>query len=221
MDNILKNNKRLLKRIKSFVLVFSGTFILALGTAAFLIPFELVAGGISGIAIALSELIDGSAFITEAIITTLTWGTFIMGLLFIGKSFALKTLLSTALYPLFITLIIESGIGDYLSGILPNNFGYVTASLLGGALVGIGLGLSFLGGGSTGGVDIIALVISKRIPRLKIPRVILAIDFAIILFGAFVTRDIKLTLFGILSAAAAASVIEFIFGEKKEKTKVK
>lgn len=215
MDNILKNNKPLLEKIKSFALVFLGTLVLAFGTAVFLIPFELVAGGISGIAIVFSELTGGSVLTVEAAITTLTWASFLLGLFALGKGFALKTLLSSAVYPLFVTLMIESGLGNFFLSLLPNVFGTLIAALLGGALVGLGLGLSFYAGGSTGGVDILALVLCKNIPRLRTPTVILAIDSAVILLGAFVIRDIKTTLLGILSAFVAALTIEFAFKNGK------
>jgi uncharacterized membrane-anchored protein YitT (DUF2179 family) len=210
MDNILKNNKPLLEKIKSFALVFLGTLVLAFGTAVFLIPFELVAGGISGIAIVFSDLTGGSVLTVEAAITTLTWASFLLGLFALGKGFALKTLLSSAVYPLFVTLMIESELGNFFLSLLPNVFGTFIAALLGGALVGLGLGLSFYAGGSTGGVDILALVLCKKIPRLRTPTVILAIDSAVILLGAFVIRDIKTTMLGILSAVTAAAVITTI-----------
>lgn len=197
-------------KLKSLFLVALGTLILALGTAAFLIPRELVSGGISGIAIVLYDLTGGAFFSVEMLITAFSWSAFFVGLIFLGKSFALKTLLSTALYPLFISLVTELGLANFLNGLLPEGSGALIASVLGGILVGAGLGLSFIGGGSTGGVDILALVICKKNPRLRTSRVILAVDAAIILFGAFVISDAKTTLLGIFSAVVAAFSIECV-----------
>lgn len=202
--------------MKSFIFVVLGTFILALSTALFLVPFELVAGGISGIAIIVAEMSGASFLSVEVIITALSWSAFLIGLLVLGKSFALKTLISTALYPLFVTIFIESGFSDFLAQLMPNTVGVIFASLLGGALVGLGLGLSFYGGGSTGGVDILAIAVCKKFTKFKTPRVILAIDSAIIILGAFVIKDVKTSLLGIVSAVVAASVIECVFGNFKK-----
>lgn len=201
------NGVRLLKRIKGLLLVAVGTLILAVGTAAFLIPYELVSGGISGIAILLHEL-SGGSLAAEAVIALLSWSAFFIGFIFLGKSFALKTLLSTALYPLFISLVSELRPRDFLSSLLPDKSQALLGALLGGLLVGIGLGLSFISGGSTGGVDVLALVICNKKPKLKPSRVILLIDASIILFGALIISDAKSTLLGIFSAAVAAFTIE-------------
>ncbi len=217
MDSKFEGARVLANGFKESLFVIFGTVILAVGSAAFLIPFELVAGGISGIAIAASELFGGSIISVEAIITALSWTLFLLGLLSLGKSFALKTLISTALYPLFITLIIESGVSDFALRLLPNGQGAFLASIIGGALVGLGLGLSFLGGGSTGGADILAFIVCKKFSRLKIPHVILAIDSAIILFGALAVTDAKRTLLGIISAATAAATVKAIFTLKNQK----
>lgn len=214
MDSKFKGARVLANGFRESLFVIFGTLILAVGSAVFLIPFEHVAGGISGFAIAASELFGGSLVSVEAIIAALSWTLFLAGLLSLGKSFALKTLISTALYPLFIALIIESGISDFALRLLPNAQGAFLASLIGGALVGLGLGLSFLGGGSTGGADILAFILCKKFPRLKMPHVILAIDSAVILFGALAIADAKRTLLGILSAATAAATVKAVFTVK-------
>ena len=210
MNAVFNKIRSRAEKIKGLSLVILGTLTLAVGTSAFLIPFNLVSGGISGIAIIIGEVVKNELFGADFFIALLTWGAFLIGLLVLGKSFALKTLLSTALYPLFISLVGEIDVAAFLLTLFPRGASIFFASLLGGALVGLGLGLSFIGGGSTGGVDILALAICKRLPRLKVPRVILAIDAAVILLGAFVIADPKTTLLGILSAITAAGIVEAV-----------
>ena len=201
-------------KIKNVFLIILGTASLALATAAFLVPFELVAGGISGLAIVINSLLGGGFLSVEIIITVLTWISFFAGLIFLGKSFALKTLLSSALYPLLVAIFIERGLSDSFRHFLDLEGGMLIAAALGGALVGIGCALSFKSGGSTGGVDVLALTLCKKHPTLKLPRLMLIIDTAIIIFGAFAIADPKKTLFGIFSALTSAFTIEAVLNTK-------
>ena len=203
-------------KIKNLLLIALGTVALAFGTVAFLIPFELVTGGISGIAIIISEVTSDSVLPIETVIALLTWISFFAGLFFLGKSFALKTLLSALLYPIFISVFIEAGVPDISLEILDFTASPVVASLLGGAFVGLGCSLSFIGGGSTGGVDILALVLCKGRPRLKISRVMLIIDSSVILFGAFAIANPMKTALGIFSALTSAFTIELMLSRKNK-----
>ena len=195
-------------KIENLALIAIGTLFLALGTAAFLIPFELVTGGISGIAIIVSTFAKGGFLSIDGIIALLTWTSFFIGLIFLGKSFALKTLLSAILYPIFISAFIESGLADRSLALLSFPSSQIIAALLGGAFVGFGCALSFIGGGSTGGVDILALVLCKDRQRLKISHVMLFIDALIIILGAFAIAERAKTALGIFSAITAAFSIE-------------
>ena len=87
----------------------------------------------------------------------------------------------------------------------------IICSLFGGLCVGTGCALTFLGGGSTGGVDILAFIICKYFKKLKSSTVIFFIDATTVLLGLFVIKDLILTLLGVISAWIAATVIDRIF----------
>ena len=103
---------------KNLLLVVVGTLILAFSTAVFLIPYDLIAGGVSGIAIVIDHVIpDSVEFITiDLIITALTWILYFVGLVALGKSFALKTLVSAIVYPPAIALFMRLSSPDVLGG---------------------------------------------------------------------------------------------------------
>ena len=88
--------KELWNQARNLLLVVAGTIVLALGTAVFLLPFNLVAGGMSGLAIVMDILIPAEVVTVDLIITVLTWGLFLLGFLIFGKGFAAKTLISPA-----------------------------------------------------------------------------------------------------------------------------
>jgi uncharacterized membrane-anchored protein YitT (DUF2179 family) len=155
---------------KDLGLVVVGTLVLAFGCAVFVVPFDLVTGGVTGLSIVVDHIIR-SAIPIDLLIGIITWGFFFLGLVFQGREFAIKTLASTIIYPIAISLFMDIVSPDVLGGILyldtTSDLALIISSLFGGLCVGTGCALTFLGGGSTGGVDIIAFIICKYVKRWK------------------------------------------------------
>ena len=209
--------KRSLPVLKNMVLVVVGTLILAFGTALFILPFDLVCGGISSIAIILNNLLGVDFISIDTLITIITWTLFFIGLLFLGKNFALKTLISTIVYPIGISLFSKLYDPQFMNGIFCidqsqySEIAILLAALFGGVLVGAGCALTFLGGGSTGGVDIFAFLICKIFKKLRSSVVIFCIDAITITLGLFVIQDLVVSLLGISSALISAIAVDKIF----------
>jgi len=210
------NKKQFIKAAKNSTLVLLGTAILAFGTAIFIVPFDLVTGGVSGLAIVLENMLPLDISI-DIYISVLTWSLFLLGLIFLGKNFAVKTLLSSLMYPIFFSLFYRLVDPDVLDGIfvLQNTaYGEIAvflAAIFGGAIVGLGCAVTFVVGGSTGGVDIIAFLICKHAKRLKTSHTVFVLDALIILFGVFAIKDVVLSLIGISSAVICSFVIDKVF----------
>lgn len=206
----------ILTQIKNLGLVIIGTLVLAFGCAVFVVPFQLVTGGVTGLAIIIDDLIN-SAIHIDIVIGIITWALFFLGLIFLGWDFAAKTLASTIIYPFAISLFMHLVSPDILGGIFyiagsPHaDIALIISALFGGLCVGTGCALTFMGGGSTGGIDIIAFMVCKVFKRLKSSTVIFFIDAATVVLGLFVIKDLILTLLGIISAWIAAMVIDRIF----------
>jgi uncharacterized membrane-anchored protein YitT (DUF2179 family) len=188
--------------------------VLAFGCAVFVVPFDLVTGGVTGISIIVDNIIGGAIDI-DIIIAAITWGLFFLGLCFLGWDFALKTLTSTVIYPVAISLFLKLVSPDVLGGILYLNTEYdialIISALFGGICVGTGCALTFMGGGSTGGVDIIAFILCKYFKKWKSSTVIFIVDATAVVLGLFVIQDLIRTLLGVISAWLCAMVIERIF----------
>lgn len=214
-------NKSAYKMIlKNILYVISGTVILAFGTAVFIIPFNIVAGGVTGISIIIHKLLP--ALRVEVYVAFLTWVLFFFGLVILGKSFALKTLLSTIIYPFALSAFSKLLAPDVMNGFFNLSLGsyseiaIILSSLFGGVFVGTGCAITFLGGGSTGGADIIALSICKYLKKAKSSVVIFLIDSLAIISGMFVLKNFVISLLGIASAFISATVIDKVFlGESK------
>lgn len=206
-----------LPMLKNVVLTILGTLILAFGTAVFIIPFDLVVGGMSGFAIVLDKLIPLRFVTIDLLITVMTWGLFLVGLFVLGKGFAAKTLISTIIYPPFITIFSKLTSPDVLNGVfcLKNSahseIVLLISSLFGGVLIGLGCAIAFVGGGSTGGTDVIAFVICKFFKKLRSSVVIFIVDSLPIVLGIFILNDLVLTLIGIISVFVSALMVDKIF----------
>ena len=207
----------LLKSAKHIALIIVGTLILALGTSLFMLPYDLVTGGISGYAIVLSQIIPPEILTVEVIITILTWVTFFLGLIFLGKTFAMKTLVSTIVYPIGVAIFSNITNPEFMGGFFNlqlsqhSGVGVLLAALFSGVLIGFGCALTFLGGGSTGGVDVIAFIACKIFKKLRSSVAIFVVDASAVLFGMFVIGDFVLSLLGIMSAFVAALVVDKVF----------
>lgn len=221
--DFLNDRKALLLTLKNMGFVILGTFILAFGIGMFIFPFDLVTGGISGIGIILHRglmhfepLADVGADVYSAIVN---WVLFGVGYLILGRAFAAKTLVSTAVYPLalWITkLIVYSSPFTELLDLQNYSDKYgaivlIIATVFGGACIGAGCAFTFLGGGSTGGVDVIALALSKYIRRLKSSVSFFICDAAIVVIGMVAINDLVLSLLGVVSAFICAISIDKLF----------
>ena len=210
------SRQELLHLLKNIFLTVIGTVVLAFGSAVFLIPFELITGGVSGIALIIDALVPFSISI-DVYVTVLTWALFFMGLFVLGRSFALKTLISSIVYPIALSLCLQLTSPDvlggffYLKSMAHGNIHLLVAAIFGGVFVGAGCAITFLGGGSTGGVDILAFTICKIFKRLKSSVVIFVVDASVVVLGMFVTKDLVVTLLAVSSAFTAAIIIDYIF----------
>ena len=88
---------------------------------------------------------------------------------------------------------------------------FILATALGGVCVGTGCAVTFLGGGSTGGVDIIAFSVCKIFKRVKNSVVLFIIDASIVTLGMFIIGDFVISLLGIFSAFVAALMVDKVF----------
>jgi uncharacterized membrane-anchored protein YitT (DUF2179 family) len=209
-------------------LVFIGSVLLAIGSAIFLVELNIVTGGLNGIGIIIQyfvSLINPDIQIIDLVVFVMTWSLWFVGLRFLGKEFAFKTLLSSIVYPLALAAALRIPIFQelayqlaYSNGVPPTDntttveVGRILlCGIFGGVSVGGGLALTFIGGGSTGGLDIIAFLLEKRF-KIKQSLTILAIDGSIVLCGMFlIPNNFVSGLCGIIAAAITAAVVEIVY----------
>ena len=205
------------KKTRNILMTIAGSLILAFGIAVFLLPFNLVSGGTSGLAIIVDALIPFEFITIDMINTCLTWVLYIIGFLVFGKEFAAKTFICAIVYPLGVTFfmkLVDPNVLDglfYLASSEYTELPIIIAAIAGGAMVGLGCSITFLSGGSTGGTDIIALTLCKIFKRMKNSTAMFLTDVTIVTLGVFVTKNLIRSLLGVLAALIIATVIEKVF----------
>ena len=204
-------------RLKNYGLIILGTLLLAFGTAVFILPFELIVGGISSYAILLSRWIPVAWLTVDLLVAILSWGLFLIGFLVLGRDFAAKTLLSALIYPTGVSLFLRLSSPHILDGFFcmtehPNGeVSLILSAAVGGVMIGVGCALAFLGGGSTGGTDVLAFIICKYIKGARSSVVIFCVDALAVTLGIFAAGDLTRTLLGIFSIMISAWMIDRVF----------
>ncbi len=181
------------------VAIVFGCALVAAGLVLFTIPNNIAPGGVSGLATAL-------AYISP--ITVGIW-TLILNIPLIILSWwklGLRPLFKTVLATLLLSLLI-----DVFTLILPpysNNV--LLASVLGGVLSGVGMGLIFVRGATTGGTDLISLLLNRIFPNFSVGSLLLIVDATVVLFAVFVFRDIEVALYSIVTIFVTTRTIDAI-----------
>jgi uncharacterized membrane-anchored protein YitT (DUF2179 family) len=174
-----------MKKIIDLLGITLGAFLIALSIDVFLAPNKLVGGGVSGIAIILYYIFKSPVGITMLLLNI---PIFILGIKILGSSFGFKTLYGTFMLSFFVDLL------NLFK--LPIIKDPIIATVYGGILGGLGLGIVFKYGGSTGGTDILAQVFS-HFSGLNLGQSLLIIDGIIVLSAGFIF-DFVLALYALL-----------------------
>lgn len=188
------------QKIINFLIILFGNLLLAIGISLFMLPFNIDNGGVSGVSIILKKVFDPTI-----VILVVNWVLFFIGLIFLKKEFALKTLISTIVYPIIVNILYHTTLPSFIVNEIADP---LLATILGAILVGVGLGMVYRVGGSTGGFDVISVMLNKY-KNVKISQSTFVIDFIIVLIGTF-TVSLSSGLYGIIAVIITSYLIELI-----------
>lgn len=169
------SSSTILRGVKEYLLITLGIVIYTVGWAIFLTPNNLIGGGVSGISAIIQYATGLKMGYSYFVINTVL---LIISVIIIGPAFGVKTvyaiILASVCLNVFQSIIPETIIQDFA---LSN--GKLMCSIIGGSMAGLGIGMSISQGGSTGGTDIVALIITK-FRNISPGRIILTMDVFII-----------------------------------------
>lgn len=194
----------------NYSLIVIGSFILASGFVLFITPYKIVPGGVYGVAIVMHYLFNfpvGMSALTMDIPLT------IIGIRILGPRFGYKTVVGFLLTAFFVDGI------TYLYGdqpLVPDE--PLLSSVFGGVFLGLGLGLIFKSKATSGGTDIVAMIISKY-TKMPVGQLLIYVDSVIVLLGLAVFQDWKIPLYSLIVIFITGKVIDTVLqGVNYDKT---
>ena len=184
----------------NYIFIITGSLILSLALVGFFLPNEIITGGTAGLALLLHYI---TPLTIGSLIALINLPLLIIGNKYLGKMFAIRTIITILMISLFIDLFsqiikIEAFIIDT-----------ILASIFGGIFVGLGLALVIKGNSSAGGSTILAKIISSK-TEIKAGQVILIIDIIILLSSLFIFEDRAKVLWSIISIYITSKMIDYI-----------
>lgn len=193
-------------RANKYLVIFLGTLLMAIGVNMFFEPTHMVTGGVSGLAIIIKTMTAGMIPFWQDGIPLWFTNLFMNIFLFLGsyrilgRDFFRNTVVGTVLYSvsLYIIPIIDLAKGDFL-----------LAAIFGGVFGGLGLGLIFSTGASTGGTDLLAAITNKHIKQYSVAQQIMVFD-GIIVCGGAIMYGINVTLYAIVAVFITSKMMDAI-----------
>lgn len=203
--------KRLKKILIDILVILLGNASIAVAVAFFVIPNKLLVGGTAGIAVAINAFCGISE---ELVINGLIYTLFVAGAIVLGKGFFFKTITSTIVYPVLLSL------AGSLYDIIPVEYiamDTLTSIICAGVLLGFGIGIVYKRNASTGGMDIIPLIINKY-TGIPLHILLLAVDCITVLLGV-IAYGLQASIYGVISVALCSFVIDktILLGAKQTK----
>ncbi len=179
--------------------------IATLGWSAFIIPSGIVSGGITGLATAFHYLWGWNVGIVSLSINALL---VMLAIRLLGFSFGIKSV-----YCIVVFGVMLSFLTTYFKEPLTHDT--FMAALIGSSLAGTGGGLIFINGGSTGGTDIIAMIINKY-KNISLGRLLLLCDIFIISTGYIIFQDIEKIMYGLITMAIFSYSVDMVITGNKQ-----
>jgi uncharacterized membrane-anchored protein YitT (DUF2179 family) len=196
----------------SWSIIILGAFITASGFVLFINPYNFIPGGVYGISIVVHFLTQNIFDFWDTGIPIGLFGLIlflpltIIAIIILGPRFGIKTIVGfifTSIFMDFLTSII--GNADPLN--LKNDL--LLASIFGGVFIGSGIGLILKSKATSGGSDVIAMIISK-ITKWQLSHLIIYVDTTIILFGLIVFKDWKIPMYSWLIIFISGKAMDLV-----------
>lgn len=205
----MDNKRKIWSEIRSHTIIAFGLFLYVLAWTAFLIPNEIVGGGVSGVAALVFFATKFPVGLTYLIINAFL----LLGAVrILGLKFAVRTmygvLVLTILFTVFQPLITKPVVTDLFM-----------ATVIGGLLAGAGIGIVFSQGGSSGGTDIIVMGINKY-KNISPGKLVMFTDVLIIASSYLLFQSIERIVYGVVTLALTSYAIDFVLSGSQQSYQV-
>ncbi|EOS68211.1 hypothetical protein C818_03554 [Lachnospiraceae bacterium MD308] len=184
------------KNLETVLGVLIGNIVLAFTVAAFMVPHGIIMGGATGIGLTISHYLPIQLSLVILVVNACL---FLLGAVTLGKKFVITTIASTFLYPASLSVM------QAIPGITQLTDNIMLATLYGGALLGLGVGVIVRVGSSTGGTDILALVFNKWF-HISVAVLMYIVDFTV-LGAQMLFSDTEQIMYGILALVIETTIL--------------
>ena len=210
---MLQFKKSFWRSIKEYLVITIGLVSYVLGWQLFLVPNNLIGGGVTGIASIVQYATGIKIGYTYFVVNV---GLLIAALFVLGKGFGGKTVYAIILASLGMN-VMQAVIPEDIVTILATDNGKLMSTIMGGILAGAGMGMTMSQGGSTGGTDIIALIVNKY-RNVSLGRVLLYLDLVVIGSCWPIFHDWRMVVFGYVTLAVYTYALDLLVNSTRQDT---
>jgi uncharacterized membrane-anchored protein YitT (DUF2179 family) len=207
------NKHTLMTEMKDFLAINVGLISYAIGWAAFLLPYKMTTGGLTGMCAIFYYLTDIPIQLTFCIVNVVL---ILLALRELGYRFVIKTTYAIFMLSFFLDVaqnMMKDDKGQFLQILGPGQDSM--ACILGAILCGFGIGIVFVSNGSTGGTDIIAAVVNKH-RNISLGRVLLYIDLVTISSCYFFFNDWRMVVFGYVALVVMNYTLDMVVNSSRQ-----
>lgn len=196
--------------IRQWLYVVVGALLIATAFVLFITPYRIVPGGVYGMGVVLNYLFPQIQVGTYGL--SMDIPLLLISFRLFGAKFGTKTIVAALITPLImngLTLLVGADPDTMLGGKINLANDILLSCIFGGTLMGAGVGLLLKTHATSGGTDIVAMIVSKYL-HLPISRSVLYVDSAVVLFGLIALGDWKLPLYSLVTIFVSSRVIDYI-----------
>lgn len=198
------------RHIWQWSLVVIGAVLIAASFVFFITPYRIVPGGVYGMGVVLNYLFPGIDVGTYGLMMDVP--LLLVAFRIFGKKFGSKTVVAAILTPIFMngmTWIVGADPATMLGGKIDLSDDILLSCIFGGVILGAGMGLILKTHATSGGTDIIAMIVSKY-AHVPISRALLMVDSAVVLFGLIALGSWKLPLYSLVTIFVSTRVVDYV-----------
>lgn len=200
-------NNKIKRTIADGLFYLAGSIIYSLSVVVFIAPNRIAPGGVTGVSTLLNYLIrvpiGTTIFILNIPLLIAAWRR-------LGLDFTIRTSIVTV----FVSVLIDI----FTVFVPPFHGNIVLVVVFGGVFEGVGLGLIYMRGGTTGGSEVIARLLTRRFPFIPVGRLILMVDAFVVTSAGFIYKNIESSLYAIILIFISTSIMDIlIYGRNKGK----
>ncbi len=194
--------------IKRIAIILAANLFFSFGTAYFLVPSGMISGGVTGLALGLDR---GFGIPKDITVWVVQIALFLVGLWLVGRDFAATTLIGSFAYPLFFS--VTTRLAESTGPVTDDPF---LCLLFAGLTFGVGIGVILRQGASTGGTDIVAVVLNKKL-GLPLSATLYVVDALVLVTQVFFVDTREQALYGVLFVLLYSVVLDVVLTSGKSR----